>query len=228
MSRDSPIARSFLFGVRPGADVLLNPVRWGVIAASLFLFVDRAAAYHLMGGKVPSTLIEGILSGLGHPIIGPDHLAFLLALGIAVGVFRLSFVNPLLFIVAMSYGVAVHLAAVTIPGAELIVSISVLVAGIMLVSEGHFPIPAGWWMAMVIAAGFFHGYSYGESIIGAEPSPLAAYLAGLVAVQTLLTVGVASATRELWKMWSVAPRLAGAAICGVGFTALVARLIPLY
>ena len=59
-----------------------------------------------MGGGTPSTFVDGILSGVGHPIIGPDHLAFLVALGIAVGVCRLSLVTPFLFLLAMSCGVA--------------------------------------------------------------------------------------------------------------------------
>ncbi len=177
-----------------------------------------------MGGKIPSTFNEGILSGVGHPIIGPDHLAFLLAMGIAVGVAGLSFANPFLFLAAMACGVAAHVAGVTIPSAELIVAFSVLAAGILLVLERR--IPAGWWMALFVVAGFFHGYAYGESIYGAEPTPLAAYLVGLVAVQTALVVGVALATRAVWKLSGVAPRLAGAAICGVGFTVLVAHIIP--
>jgi len=37
-----------------------------------------------MGGKTQSTFAEGLLSGIGHPKIGPGYLAFLLALGIAV------------------------------------------------------------------------------------------------------------------------------------------------
>jgi urease accessory protein len=177
-----------------------------------------------MGGKTPSTFAEGIASGLGHPIIGPDHLAFLIALGIAVGVARLSFVNPFLFLVAMACGVAAHVAAITIPAAELIVALSVLVAGLLLVVDRH--VPTGWWMGLFVVAGFFHGYAYGESIYGAESTPLAAYLAGLVAVQTVLTVGVAFLTRAVWTLSSIAPRLAGAAICGVGFTVLVAQIIP--
>jgi urease accessory protein len=192
----------------------------------MLLGTGGASAHYLTGEWIPSTLTEGFLSGIGHPIIGPDHLAFLLALGIAVGVFRLSFVIPLLFIVAMSFGVAVHMAAVHIPGDDLIVAMSALVAGLMLVVDRH--ISPAWWIGVFIVAGFFHGYSYGQSIYGAEPAPLAAYLAGLAAVQTLLTVGVASLTRALWKLWSTAPRLAGAAISGVGFTALLARLVPLH
>ena len=192
--------------------------------AGLFLTAGTASAHHLMGGKIPSTFAEGILSGVGHPIIGPDHLAFLLALGVAVGVARLSFVIPFLFLVAMACGVAAHVAAVTIPAAELIVALSVLVAGILLVVDRR--VPAGLWMALFVIAGFFHGYAYGESIYGAEPSPLAAYLAGLVAVQTVLVVGVALLTRTVWTLAGIAPRLAGAAICGVGFTVLVAQIIP--
>ncbi len=72
----------------------------------------------------------------------------------------------------------------------------------------------------------FHGYAYGESIYGAEPTPLAAYLAGLVTVQTALVLGVALASRTVWKLSGIAPRLAGAAICGVGFTVLVTQLVP--
>ena len=148
----------------------------------------------------------------------------MLALGIAVGVARLSFVNPFLFLVAMACGVAAHVAAVTIPGAELIVALSVLVAGLLLVVDRR--VPTGWWICLFVIAGFFHGYAYGESIYGAEPPPLVAYLVGLVAVQTVLTVGIAFLTRAVWTLSGVAPRLAGAAICGVGFTVLVAQIIP--
>jgi urease accessory protein len=207
------------------ANVLLNRIRCAAFAGmGLVLTAGTASAHHLMGGKIPSTFAEGILSGVGHPIIGPDHLAFLVALGIAVGVARLSFVNPFLFLVAMACGVAAHVAAVTLPAAELIVAVSVLIAGLLLVVDRR--VPTGWWMGLFVIAGFFHGYAYGESIYGAESTPLAAYLAGLVAVQTVLTVGIAYLTRTVWTLSGIAPRLAGAAICGVGFTVLVAQIIP--
>jgi len=205
--------------------MLLSRLRClALVGAGLFATADSASAHHLMGGKTPSSFADGILSGVGHPIIGPDHLAFLIALGIAVGVARLSFVNLFLFLVAMTCGVAAHVAAVNIPAAELIVALSVLVAGILLVVDRR--ISAGWWMGLFVIAGFFHGYAYGESIYGAEPTPLVAYLVGLVVVQTVLTVGVAFLTRAIWTLSGIAPRLAGAAICGVGFTVLVAQIIP--
>lgn len=195
-----------------------------LVGAGLVASAGAASAHHLMGGKTPSTFADGILSGVGHPIIGPDHLAFLVALGIAVGVGRLSLVTPFLFLLAMACGVAAHVAAVNIPVAEVIVAVSVLTAGLLIALDWNIPSVA--WAAIFGIAGFFHGYAYGESIYGAEPTPLVAYLVGLVAVQTALVVGIALVSRALWTTSRIGPRLAGAAICGVGFAVLVGQIIP--
>ena len=205
--------------------MLLSRIRCAtLVGAGLVASVSTASAHHLMGGKLPSNFADGILSGVGHPIIGPDHLAFLVALGIAVGVGRLSLITPFLFLLAMACGVAAHVAAINIPAAELIVSVSVLAAGVLIALD--WSIPSGAWAALFSIAGFFHGYAYGESIYGAEPTPLVAYLVGLVAVQTILVVGIALASRTAWTASRIGPRLVGAAICGVGFTVLVGQIIP--
>ena len=78
--------------------MLLNLIGWPAVVAAVFLGTGSASAHQLMGGNTLFTFANGLLSGAGHPIIGPDYLAFLLALGIAVGVFRLSFVNPFVFV----------------------------------------------------------------------------------------------------------------------------------
>ena len=205
--------------------MLLNRIRFAtLVGAALVTTAGTASAHHLMGGKTPSTFADGILSGLGHPIIGPDHLAFLVAIGVAVGVGGLSFATPFLFLVAMASGVAAHVAAFNIPAAEMIVALSVIVAGVLLALDRR--IPASGWAAIFSIAGFFHGYAYGESIYGAETTPLAAYLVGLVAVQTVLVLAIAFATRTAWKVSAIGPRLVGAAICGVGLTVLVGQIIP--
>ena len=195
-----------------------------LVLTALSLTGGNASAHHLTGGRMPTNFAEGLLSGLGHPIIGADHFAFLLGLGIAVGVAGLSLFSPLLFLLAMACGVAAHVAAINIPSAELIVALSVLAAGAMLATGRS--IRAGVWAALFIVAGFFHGYAYGESIYGAESSPLAAYLTGLVAIQAFVMMAVALVTRTLWQS-KLGPRLAGAAIGGVGFAVLVAQIIPM-
>jgi len=195
-----------------------------LVGAGLVATASTASAHHLMGGKTPSTFTDGILSGVGHPIIGPDHLAFLVALGIAVGVARLSLLTPFLFLLTMACGVGAHLASLDIPLAELIVAVSVLAAGVLIALD--WSVSSGAWAALFSIAGFFHGYAYGESIYGAEPTPLAAYLIGLVAVQTVLVVGIALTSRAVWTASRLGHRLVGAAICGVGFTVLVGQIIP--
>jgi urease accessory protein len=178
-----------------------------------------------MGGKTPSTFMEGLLSGLGHPVIGPDHLAFLVAVGIVIGVGGLSLTLAGVFMAAMAIGVAIHVAGVGLPAAELLVALSVLLAGVLIV-HGRV-LPAAVWATVFAVAGLLHGYAFGESIYGAEATPLEAYLLGLVVVQTALTIGVALAARRAARNLSEpVPQLVGAMIIGVGFTVLIGQLLP--
>jgi len=201
------------------------PCRATLSAIAFFLMTASASAHHVMGGKIPTTFAEGFLSGLGHPVIGPDHLAFLLAIGVAVGVGGLNLVLPLLFVVASAIGVTLHVNGVNLPGAEIVVAVSVLFAG-FLIARGR-ALPVSLWAILFAAAGLFHGYAFGESIFGAERSPLHAYLLGLIIVQSVLTVGTALLVRRrAGGVSAIAPRLAGAVIIGVGLATLIAQLIP--
>lgn len=201
------------------------PCRAALSVIPFFLMTASASAHHVMGGKIPTTFAEGFLSGLGHPVIGPDHLAFLLAIGVAVGVGGLNLVLPLLFVVASAIGVTLHVNGVNLPGAEIVVAVSVLFAG-FLIARGR-ALPVSLWAILFAAAGLFHGYAFGESIFGAERSPLHAYLLGLIIVQSVLTVGTALfVRRKAGSVSAIAPRLAGAVIIGVGLATLIAQLIP--
>jgi urease accessory protein len=201
------------------------PCRAALSVIPFFLMTASASAHHVMGGKIPTTFAEGFLSGLGHPVIGPDHLAFLLAIGVAVGVGGLNLVLPLLFVVASAIGVTLHVNGVNLPGAEIVVAVSVLFAG-FLIARGR-ALPVSLWAILFAAAGLFHGYAFGESIFGAERSPLHAYLLGLIIVQSALTVGTALfVRRRAGGVSAIAPRLAGAVIIGVGLATLIAQLIP--
>jgi urease accessory protein len=203
----------------------LRPLCRTALAALLFLYTTSAFAHHVMGGATPSTFAEGLLSGIGHPIIGADHLAFLLAIGIAVGIANLNLALPALFVIASAVGVMLHVNGINLPWVEIIVAGSVLFAGVLIV-RGR-ALSVWWWMALFTVAGLFHGYAFGESIVGAERAPLQAYLVGLVLIQSALTLGIALFVR--WRGGGVsqlAPRLVGAAIVGVGLTTLIEQLVP--
>lgn len=192
-------------------------VALGVLAAS------PALAHHPMGGVTPSTLMQGLLSGLGHPVIGLDHLAALIGVGLVSARFAGGLALPAAWIVGMTAGVVLHLAAIDLPFAEVLVALAVIAIGLAAALRPTLRFGAA---ALLFAAGgLAHGHALAESIVGAETTPLAAYLVGLVAVQTALTTGVAlAARRSAGGVFGTLParvRLAGAAVAVVGATALV-------
>jgi urease accessory protein len=204
--------------------MLKGAVRLGGVAVAVMLIASMPAeAHHMMGGRTPATFMEGLLSGLGHPVIGIDHLAFIVAMGIAVGAAGLNLMLPALFIAASAVGVALHLRGVSLPGAEVLVALSVLLAGAML-ARGR-AVGGAIWAVLFAAAGLFHGFAFGESIYGAETSPLVAYLAGLVIVQGALATAIAVAVRGIGAA-ALNTRLAGATIAGIGLAVLAGQFIP--
>ena len=185
--------------------------------------VATAHAHHPMGGRAPETLMQGLLSGFGHPIIGIDHFAFIVAMGIAVGVAGLSLFIPALFVAASAVGVALHVNGISLPIVELVVAISVLLLG-ATIALGR-PVQAWAWGALFAVAGLFHGHAFGEAIFGAEPAPLVAYLAGLAIVQAAIATGVALIARRS-GMGAIQSRLAGAAIAVIGIAILTGQAVP--
>lgn len=182
-------------------------------AAALAVSAEPALAHHAMGGATPATFLQGLLSGLAHPVIGLDHLAAVLAVGALAAFHRAGLALALAFVAAIALGAGLHLSAVTVPGAELITAASVVALGVLLFG-GAASTPV--LLAAFAAAGLVHGYVQAESIIGAEPTPLAAYLVGLALVQGALAIGTALAVRQLAAAGTPALRAAGAAVAAVG------------
>lgn len=191
------------------------------LGAGLLALPGAAAAHHPMGGEVPSTLWHGIASGLAHPVIGPDHLAFLLAVGLVAGLAGWGLARPLLFVWASLVGVAAAWLGLVLPAAEWIVAATVLAAGAVLLAGVALPVTA--WMALLLVAGIAHGQAYAEAMIGAEATPVLGYLAGLAVVQGLLVAGVAWLARLAPSLASgPVPRLVGAAVLAVGVFTIMA------
>lgn len=174
---------------------MLNPhtIRAGAasaLAAVTILAPSLAFAHHPTGGMMPTTLWHGFLSGIGHPVLGPDHLAFIVGIGLLMAISRRLAWLPLAFVATLIPGVLVHAAGIGIGPAEVIVALSVAVLGIALLAEAR--ISPAVMASAVAVAGFFHGYAFGETIVGAEPTPILAYLVGL-AVMIAATTGVVAA-----------------------------------
>lgn len=191
------------------------------LGAALLLCASAqpAFAHHAMDGDLPATLAQGLVSGLAHPVIGLDHLAFVIGVGLASAFLAHRLVPVLCFVAATLLGCALHVNGVTLPYAEAAIALSVLALGAAVMSGRGLTLGAA--AALFAAAGLFHGYAYGESIVGAEQTPLAAYLAGFAAIQAAIAGAAMLAARHALRerLPSAIPlRLAGAAILGVGLS----------
>ncbi len=144
---------------------------------------------------MPTTFLQGLLSGLGHPVIGLDHFAFVLAAGVIAAGFSFGPALPLAFLVAGALGAAMHLMSVSVPYAETLIGLSVLLLGLVVAVRR--PLPVAAVVALFAGAGFFHGYALMESMFGAESTPLVAYCIGMVAIQYGLALAALFATRWL-------------------------------
>jgi urease accessory protein len=162
---------------------------------------DPAAAHHPMGGAVPTSLWHGLLSGLGHPLFGVDHLAFLVGIGVLAGMNGLGAAVPLAFVGASLAGVLLAAGGTALAGAEALVAGSVAVVGLVMALAWSPARPV--WLMFAVAAGIVHGLVFGETIIGAEATPVVAYLAGLAAVQG----NIAAAAFQIGRSWHDNPFL---------------------
>ena len=191
---------------------------WAVAGFSLLL-AGPASAHHPMEmfHQAKPTLLTGVLSGIGHPLLGPDHLLFLLALGLVGFRHSLRWALGLLAIGLSASGLGLWLPG--LPGAEVLVSLSLVAVGLVVCDR----LPR--WVLMPAFA--LHGYVLSATVLSWEPTPIAGYLLGLLLSQGLLL----SVSLLLLRRWgSLLPtptvRLLAGVLIGVGCSFAWSALVP--
>jgi len=207
---------------------------WGTSLMAAFIFIGLVVkpmpslAHHPFGGSTPDNLFEGLVSGIGHVLIGPDHFAFVVASGLLAGIAVQGIVIPIAFALAGLAGTGVHLQGWDLPAPETCIAASVLIFGILLARKHQ---PQTFWLAGLAAiAGLFHGYAYGEAIVGAEMTPLTAYLVGFTLTQLAISLvafklGQVLYQQDTEKQLRLSLRFAGFTFSGAGAAFLVGVLL---
>lgn len=194
------------------------------IAGIVLLIATPALAHHPLNGRLPGNWFEGVMSGFGHPMLGFDHLAFIIASGLmALGITG-GIIIPIAFVIATGIGAAIHLQLIDLPVLEIVIAASVVLFGVLLITKNkkqnlkHTSIIA----ALAVLSGIFHGHAYGEGIFGAEPTPLIAYLIGFTVIQLAISWGTYLVAKQLIKTIPIKylTRLAGSAIAVTGMVFL--------
>jgi len=178
-----------------------------------------------MGGQMPTTVLEGLLSGIRHPAIGLDHLTFVVVLGMVAAMIPAGVAMIASFVVAATVGVLIHAANVEFLLSEQLVSVSVVLAGVLLVLGlgGRQLI----WLPFAVVAGLLHGYAFGETILGADWAVVGAYIAGVVIFTSVAAYGVKLATSKVMRLsdaHSIQLRSIGAVVGCIGIYLLVSLL----
>jgi urease accessory protein len=181
---------------------------------ALLVAAGPAAAHHPTGGTPPSGVLDGLLSGLAHPLLGLDHAVLLVALALAALRERRVIGHAVTYVVAAAVGAALCARFGQAPGIGYAVAATLAGAAALLAAG-----PRQGRGAMVVAvavAGVVHGHALGESIVGADGATVLPYLVGLVAVQLGIVLAIgAAATRLTVPARRVAMR-ATAIACGAG------------
>lgn len=178
-------------------------------AGAIMLSADSAMAHKQAG------LAEGFASGFMHPILGPDHLIAMVAVGLWGAQLRnpAIWVLPITFPVVMSIGGMLGVIGFPLPFVEIGVAASAIVLGGMVAACIRPPL----WIAglMVGAFAIFHGYAHGTELPNAV-NPLA-YGAGFVTATGLLHLaGIMIGLLVRWPIGAQAVRACGGMIALIG------------
>ena len=189
-------------------------MKWAALGIiPLLLLGSPALAHHPFGMGDSSQLTgwTGLISGIGHPLLGPDHLLFLLAIAF-IGLKRpITWILPMLAIGLSGSLVSqfIPLPDAVAPWAEALVSLSLVVEGLVALSVA----PAVWLLPLF----GLHGFLLGSTIVGAEPTPLLAYFFGLLIGQGVLLALVCSVSQTVINRLGEQGRRLGAGIwIGIG------------
>jgi len=181
----------------------------------LFAIASTSSALAHTGGGMGG----GFLSGIAHPLFGPDHVVAMVAVGLwgaflgAPAIWLL----PVVFPLVMAFGGVLGILGVPIPAVEIGIAASAVVLGLMVALAVR---PSLIVAAIIVGAfAIFHGHAHGAELpAGADA---VAYSLGFVVATGLLHLcGITFGLLVRWPSGRVAVRVAGSAIAVAGLVFL--------
>ena len=181
-----------------------------IVLITTLLVVAQTASAHEASG-----VADGFTSGFMHPILGWDHVAAMVAVGLWGAVLGQPaiWILPVTFPLVMAVGGALGVAGITLPGVEIGIALSALVLGAMVLLAAKPPL----WLAAVVVAAFaiFHGHAHGTELPHAV-SPLAYSLGFVLSTGLLHMCGIAFGLLTRWTTGTLLVRAGGGVIALAG------------
>lgn len=189
-----------------------------LLLASLLLVAAAGAHAHQATG-----VTGGFVSGFVHPILGWDHVAAMVAVGLWGAVLGGSaiWLLPVVFPLVMAFGGALGVVGIPLPSVEIGIALSALVLGGMVLFSARPPL----WIAAVLVGVFaiFHGHAHGTELPDAV-NPLAFSIGFVLATGLLHLCGILISLLSRWRLGRVLVRAGGAVIALAGTLFLLRAL----
>ena len=129
--------------------------RLAAVLALVTIAANPAMAHHPLNGLPMETFAHGILSGIGHPVLGFDHLFFILAAGILAAVSGYALVAPMALLAGVLSGVLLSLSGAGLPALEPIIALSIVIVGVLGIKGKALSLRSVG--LLFVALGVFHG-----------------------------------------------------------------------
>ncbi len=189
------------------------------IVLAAFCVAIAAPAFAHSGGE----LAGGFAGGFAHPLLGPDHIAAMLAVGLWGAFLGMPamLILPVVFPLVMALGGALGILGIPLPGIEIGIAVSAVVLGLMVALAAK---PNLWIAALLVGIfAIFHGHAHGAEL--PEGADAVAYSLGFVIATGLLHLaGIGFGLLAQWPAGRIAVRAAGSLIAIAGLVFL-GRLI---
>ncbi|SFD17188.1 HupE/UreJ family protein [Tropicimonas isoalkanivorans] len=161
----------------------------------------------------------GFVNGFTHPILGWDHVAAMVAVGLwgaflgAPAIWLL----PVVFPLVMAFGAVMGILGIPVPAVETGIALSAVVLGLMIVFAAK---PSVWVSAVLVGLfAIFHGYAHGTELPASANA--FAFAAGFVIATGLLHLtGIAIGLLVKWPAGRLVVRGAGGVISLAGMAFL--------
>lgn len=203
--------------MKRGIGVRTLAVMFGAGAALLPVAAAAHTGVHYFGGD------ESFVGGFLHPVLGPDHLVAMLAIGLWAAYLggRALVGVPLAFVGMMIVGAILGATGSFLPAADQTIAVSLVVFGLMICMLAKLPV----FVAVALGGLFatFHGYAHGTEIPDLAQPLL--YGAGFIfATVLLLGIGVAIGLACRRSVPDLLVRGAGAAVVLFGIVTVIGQI----
>ncbi len=156
-------------------------------------------------------LAGGFAGGFMHPLLGPDHVAAMIAVGLWGAFLGMPamLVLPVVFPLVMALGGALGILGIPLPSVEIGIAASAVVLGLMVALAAK----PNLWIAAIIVGIFaiFHGHAHGAEL--PDGADAVAYSIGFVVATGLLHLaGIGFGLLARYPAGRLAVRTAGSVI----------------